>query len=679
MGIYVNALGTVTPIYTVTVYSQITGRVMEVHYREGQMVRKGDSLIDIDPRPYQATLKQARGTLQHDEGLLAQARMDLQRYRDAYSRNAIAKQQLDDQVQTVVQYEGTVKADQGSVAYDEVQLEYCHIVAPIAGRVGLRLVDPGNTVFAGGGSALVVITQLQPITVVFNVSEDDLPQVQAQLHGDFKLPVDAFDRSNAHLIESGTLASLDNEVDTTTGTVRFRAEFPNSRLALFPNQFVNARLLVQMLKNVALVPTAAIQHNGTRDFVYVVESGNTVAVQNVTALTSNEQDTAVRGLKAGVTIATTGFDRLENGAHVTVRVSARLQGPTACTSSTGHRQHHCIAMSPSRPFIIRPVATALLMVAVLLGGMVAYFQLPVSALPEVDYPTIQVLTFYPGASPSVVATSVTAPLERQFGQVAGLGQMTSTSAGGVSAIVMEFQLSLSIDVAEQEVQAAINAAQSYLPANLPTPPVYSKSNPADAPVLTLALTSSELPLSQVEDLADTRLAPKISQISGVGLVSISGGQKPAVRIQANPTALASYGINLEDLRSAVAGNSLNAAKGNFDGPAQDYTINANDQLLTSDTYKSVVVAYRQGAPIMLSDVAHIVDSVENDKLAAWQNSIPAVILNIQRQPGANTISVVDNIRKLLPQLESTLPAGNSRTGGHRPHDLHPRVSSRCRV
>jgi multidrug efflux pump len=312
-------------------------------------------------------------------------------------------------------------------------------------------------------------------------------------------------------------------------------------------------------------------------------------------------------------------------------------------------------MSPSGPFIVRPVATALLMVALFLAGAVAYFQLPVSALPEVDYPTIQVLTFYPGASPSVVATAVTAPLERQFGQVAGLSQMTSTSAGGVSAIVMEFQLSLSIDVAEQEVQAAINAAQSYLPANLPTPPIYSKSNPADAPVLTLALTSNELPLSQVEDLADTRLAPKISQITGVGLVSISGGQKPAVRIQANPTALASYGINLEDLRNALVGNSLNSAKGNFDGPAQDYTINANDQLLTSASYKQVVVAYRQGAPIMLGEVARVVDGVENEKLAAWQNTTPAVILNIQRQPGANTISVVDSIQKLLPQLESTLP------------------------
>jgi multidrug efflux pump len=312
-------------------------------------------------------------------------------------------------------------------------------------------------------------------------------------------------------------------------------------------------------------------------------------------------------------------------------------------------------MSPSRPFILRPVATALLMAAIFLAGAVAYFQLPVSALPEVDYPTIEVMTFYPGASPDVVASAVTAPLERQFGQVAGLSQMTSTSSGGSSIIVMQFQLSLNIDIAEQEVQAAINAGQSYLPANLPAPPVYSKSNPADAPVLTLALQSATMPLSKVEDLADTQLAPKISQVTGVGLVSISGGQKPAVRIQANPTALASYGVNLEDVRNALTANSLDSAKGNFDGPAEDYTINANDQLQSSADYKSVVVAYRNGAPVMLTDVAKIVDGVENNKLAAWSNTTPSVILNIQRQPGANTIKVVDTIKELLPQLESTLP------------------------
>jgi len=296
------------------------------------------------------------------------------------------------------------------------------------------------------------------------------------------------------------------------------------------------------------------------------------------------------------------------------------------------------------------------MAAILLVGLVAYTQLPVSALPQVDYPTIQVLTFYPGASTDVMATTVTAPLERQFGQLQGLNQMTSTSSGATSVIVLQFALTLNIDVAEEEVQSAINASQSFLPSDLPTPPVYNKTNPADAPILTLGITSSSIPLSQVEDLVDTRLAPKISQLSGVGLVSISGGQKPAVRIQANPVALSSYGITLEALRTALTQTSVNSAKGNFDGPQQGYQIDANDQLSTSDEYRNVVVAYRNGSPVLLRDVASIVDSVENQKQAAWMNKTPAVILNVQRQPGANTIRVVKAIKTLLPQLETNLPA-----------------------
>jgi multidrug efflux pump len=303
------------------------------------------------------------------------------------------------------------------------------------------------------------------------------------------------------------------------------------------------------------------------------------------------------------------------------------------------------------------VATSLLMAAIMLVGIVAYFQLPVSALPEVDYPTIQILTFYPGASPDVMATTVTAPLERQCGQLQGLSQMTSTSSAGNSVIVLQFNLSLNIDIAEEEVQSAINAAQSFLPANLPSPPIYSKTNPADAPVLTLAITSDSIPLSQVEDLVDTRLAPKISQLAGVGLVSISGGQKPAVRIQANPAALSSYGIDLENLRTAVSNASVNAAKGNFDGPHQDYQIDSNDQLVTSQDYRKVVVAFRDGAPVMLTDVANIVDGVENTTQAAWMNKQPAIILNVQRQPGGNTITVVESIKRLLPQLEANLPQG----------------------
>src|SRR5213594_1673806 len=312
-------------------------------------------------------------------------------------------------------------------------------------------------------------------------------------------------------------------------------------------------------------------------------------------------------------------------------------------------------MNPSRTFILRPVATTLLMVGILLAGSVAYYQLPVSALPEVDYPTIQIVTFYPGASPAVMASSITAPLERQFGQMPGLKQMTSNSSGGSSVITLQFSLDLSLDVAEQEVQAAINAATTFLPKDLPNPPVYNKVNPADAPILTLALTSDTMPLPKLEDLADTRIAQKISQLSGVGLVSISGGQRPAVRIQVNPTALAAYGLTLEDLRTVVAAANVNQAKGAFDGPRRASIIGANDQLLSSKDYRPLIVAYRNGAPVQLSDVADAIDDAENSKQAAWMNESPAVIVNIQRQPGANVIEVVDRIKALLPQLQSTLP------------------------
>jgi multidrug efflux system membrane fusion protein len=318
INIYIDALGTVTPTATVTVYSQITGVVLAVHYREGQIVHKGEPLLDIDPRPYQATLTQAEGTLQRDQGVLAEAQMDLARYQAAFAKNAIARQQVEDQEKAVTQDEGTVKTDEGTVEYDRVQLGYCHIVAPISGRVGLRLVDPGNTVFSGSGSTLVVITQLQPITTVFDVSEDDLPQVEAQLKGGKTLEVDAFDRSDTTLIGSGKLTSLDNQIDTTTGTVKFRATFQNKNFALFPNQFVNARLLVRTLENATLVPSAAVQYNGTAAFVYIVNSNKTVGVQPLTTVTSNATVTAVQGVNPGVTLATSGFDRLDSGVHVQV-------------------------------------------------------------------------------------------------------------------------------------------------------------------------------------------------------------------------------------------------------------------------------------------------------------------------------------------------------------------------
>ena len=312
-------------------------------------------------------------------------------------------------------------------------------------------------------------------------------------------------------------------------------------------------------------------------------------------------------------------------------------------------------MNPSRAFILRPVATSLLMVAIMIVGIVGFHYLPLSALPEVDYPTIQVETFLPGASPEVMTTTVTAPLERQFGEMPGLNQMTSASSGGASVVTLQFDLNLSLDIAEQEVQAAINAASNLLPQNLPAPPVYAKVNPADAPILTLAVTSNAMPLTRVEDLADTRIAQKISQLPGVGLVSINGGQRPAVRIRANLQALAAYGLNIDDLRTTISNANSNAPKGNFDGPSRAYTINDNDQIQTSDDYRNIVVAYKNGAPVHLSDVATVVQSAENNQLSSWKNTAPAILLNVQRQPGANVISVADQIKSLLPQIEAGLP------------------------
>ena len=314
-------------------------------------------------------------------------------------------------------------------------------------------------------------------------------------------------------------------------------------------------------------------------------------------------------------------------------------------------------MSPSRPFIMRPVATSLLMAAILLAGIVGFKFLPLSALPEVDYPTIQVQTFYPGASPEVMASTVTAPLERQFGEMTDLNRMSSTSSAGASVITLQFDLSLSLDVAEQEVQAAMNAAGNLLPTDLPAPPIYAKINPADAPILTLGVTSATLPLTQVEDMADQRVAQKMSQMPGVGLVSISGGQRPAVRIQVNPTVLASYGLTMDQLRTVIGNANANAAKGSFDGPTRAYSINSNDQLNQASEYMDQIIAYKNGAPVRLKDVAKAVEAPENTQLGAWTNTTPGIILNVQRQPGANVISTVDQIKASLPDLEAGLPAG----------------------
>src|SRR6204780_5314444 len=311
-------------------------------------------------------------------------------------------------------------------------------------------------------------------------------------------------------------------------------------------------------------------------------------------------------------------------------------------------------MNPSRPYIERPVATSLLMAAILIVGAIGYFFLPLSALPEVDYPTIQVQTFLPGASPEVMTSTVTAPLERQFGQMPGLKEMSSRSSAGASVLTLQFDLSLNIDIAEQEVQAAINAAGNLLPSTLPAPPIYAKVNPADAPILTLAVTSDSMPITQVEDLADTRIAQKISQIAGVGLVSINGAQRPAVRIKANLQALAAYGLNIDDVRTTIANANSDAPKGSFDGTARSYSIDANDQIGSADQYAGIIVAYRNDAPVRLKDVPAVTQIAENNKLASWMNKTPSILVNVHRQPGANVIAVVNQIRKELPDIRSSM-------------------------
>ncbi len=653
--VYITGLGSVTPIFTDVIKSRVDGQLMSVHYHEGDLVHEGDLLLEIDPRPYQVMLDQAQGQLIRDQATLDNANVDLDRYTKLLAQNAIPEQQLATQKATVKQSEGVVKTDQAQIDNAKLNLVYCHITAPITGRVGLRLVDPGNIVHATDTNGLLVITQIDPISVIFTVAEDDLPVVLRKLAAGQHLRAEAWDRANTRKSDTGTLETVDNQIDPTTGSLRLRANFDNKANQLFPNQFVNVKLLVETKGGVVLVPNGG--YPAHHQFHLRIRGRGRPQGDRQANHPGRHRRRQHRSDQRHRAWRCAGHDRRRQavGRHSRHRaVRGRYAGWRVREQDRrqiGRKEE----VSPSRTFILRPVATSLLMIGILLAGGVAYKQLPVSALPEVDYPTIQVLTFYPGASPDVMASSVTAPLERQFGQVPGLQQMTSTSSDGSSVITLQFNLSLEIDVAEQEVQQSINAAGTFLPSDLPVPPVYAKTNPADTPILTLALSSKTDQLSHVEDLADTRLAPKISQLPGVGLVSISGGQKPAVRIQANPTMLASYGLNLEDIRSAIVAANVNQAKGNFDGLHQDYQIGANDQLLSSDDYKPLIVAYRNGAPVLLSKVADVIDDVENVRQAAWMNDVPAVIVNIQRQPGANIIQVVDRIKTLLPQLTSTLP------------------------
>ncbi len=462
------------------------------------------------------------------------------------------------------------------------------------------------------------------------------------------------------------LRVVDNQVDQTTGTVKLKAEFPNTDLQLWPGQFVNVRLLIDTLKEVVVIPTGAVQRGPNGTFVYVVKDDNTVAMRPIAVQKQDETQTVVKsGLAPPERVVTTGFVRLTDGSQGRDRQQRRRagRGPAAraagVAASGQRRQYEAepATMSVSSPFIHRPIATSLLGVAVMLGGALGYWWLPVSALPQVDFPTIQVTTQLPGANPDTIASLVTAPLERQFGQIPALQTMTSSSSFGISQITLQFDLNRDIDAAAQDVQSAINAAGSTLPRNLPYPPLYSKVNPADAPIITLALTSQTIDLRALSDMADTIMAPRLSEVTGVGHVSVQGGIRPAIRIQADLSRLAAYGIALEDLRTAIVGANVAGAKGSLDGAHQSYTIAANDQITTADAYKSMIVAFRNGAPVLLSDVADVVDGLENTKVGASYQGTPAIVIDVQRQPGANVIETVSRVRAELPRLRRAMPAG----------------------
>ena len=478
MGVYLTGLGTVTALKTVTVRTQVDGQLVTVAFKEGQLVRANELLAQIDPRPFQVQLEQAEGQAAKDAATLNNARVDLQRYQVLVEQEAVPKQQLDTQVPLVQQLEATLKSDQAQIDSARLNLTYARITSPLTGRIGLRLVDPGNIVHTTDQNGLAVITQRQPIAVVFTIPQDSLPDVQRQLNAGRRLAVDAYDRDLRTKLGAGTL-SADRQPDRSDDRHDQAQSHLRERRRGAVSQSIRQR-------------TPARQHDPARDhrafggdparaaetFVYVVTPGNTVESRDVAVSMTDDDQTAVaqRACRRR---------RRRDGWRRPAAAWRECHGPVRGSQATARQP-----VSPSRPFILRPVATSLLMVGLLLAGVVAFRQLPVSALPEVDYPTIQVATFYPGASPEVTATAITAPLERQFGQMPGLNQMTSSSSDGASVITLQFVLDLDIDVAEQEVQAAINAAGTFLPPDLPNPPIYSKINPADAPILTLALTST---------------------------------------------------------------------------------------------------------------------------------------------------------------------------------------------
>ena len=676
--VYVEGVGTGLALNSDLIRSQVDGILLKLNFIEGQDVKAGDVLAQIDPRIYQATLDQNIAKKAQDEAILANAKVDLARYKLLASTKAGTQQQYDTQKATVAQDEAQVLIDQALIDSARTTLSYTNITSPISGRTGIRKVDVGNLIHATDTTGIVTVSQIQPISVIFNVPQQELPRInKASLLN--QLDVQATDALGANVVDHGTLAVVDNTIDQTTGTVKLKANFPNPQLQLWPGIFVNVRLKVETLHDVIVVPVAcaATRTQGAVRLHRRRRQGGDAAGQGRSAgRHPGGADLGLPGEPAGDHLGLPEADGRRHGqadARQGTRrdaiggagiARARPVAPDPRRAGAGRAAAAAPRSAPERErmnvsaiFITRPIATFLLAVAVLLGGVLGYTYLSVSALPQVDFPTIQITTQLPGANPDTMAVLVTAPLERQLGQIPSLTTLTSSSAFGLSEITLQFDLNRDIDGAAQDVQAAINAAASTLPKNLPYPPVYSKVNPADTAVIEVALTSKTIAIRDMSDLADTLIGQRLSELAGVGHVGILGGLRPAVRIQADLSRLAEYGVGMEDIRTAISNANVAGAKGSLDGTQQAYTIGANDQLEVAAQYKPVVITYRNGAPVLIGDVAKVVDGLENAHVAGWYNGTPAIIIDVQRQPGANVVQTVQRIKAELGTLKAQLPAG----------------------
>ncbi len=638
----VRAIGTVEPSKTVSVRARIGGELTRVAVTQGQEVRAGQLLFKIDARPYLAALQATEAGLARDAARAASARAEVERTAELITKDYVTKQDFDNVRANAAALAATVAGDSAAVAAARLDVEYCTITAPIAGRIGDLLIHEGNLVKAND-VPLLVINQLAPIQVGFSVPEQQLGLIRRYM-AEGSLEVRAVSPSDSGLVAVGELKFVDNAVDETTGTILLKAVFANEDRALWPGQFVNVSLALTVRREVVVAPSAAVQTGQQGDFVYVIKPDMAVEMRPVKTGPSLDHRIVIEsGLDAGERVVTDGQLRLTPGAKVSIKgARRRLAGSDP--------------MNIAGIFIRRPVMTTLIMLGILLFGVMGYRSLPVSDLPNVDFPTIQVSANVPGASPEDMAAAVATPLEKQFSTIAGITSMTSTNGQGNTQVTLQFDLSRDIDAAAQDVQAAIAGTLSRLPRDMPSPPSYRKVNPADSPILFLAMTSATLPLYQLDEYAQTLLAQRISMVSGVAQVSVFGSQKYAVRVQLDPNALASMGIGIEEVTNSIRAANVNLPTGVLSGAEKSFAIQASGQLYDADAYRPVIVAYRNGHPVRLEEVGKVFDSVENNKVAAWFVDQRAIVLAVQKQPGTNTVAVAKAVQDLLPTFRGKLPA-----------------------